>query len=581
MDRWSDGGRDARGKDRGVRSGKPLCWYGSSCRRLHNPEHCSKYDHQSRPCKFGEKCRRKGRGCKYQHEGDESQDAPLLHCVEVSNHQDNAMDFDELDPERLVPFFFLLIGVCALFLLLLPFFGKCKTSGHEQMFYVGLALTTPLVFFEVLLFVKRSYVLEKFFAGDYSEQATFRELGLLWYPVPLQILRYTSGDVAGNNIEQYATWETNDLQEQVEGVTGGNRDGGQVRATVVPMYFMLNFPGAFASPSATIDANGNVKGMGVPIRFDGSNVVSQGGAWAKAGYWRLDVVTKVLLLLFVMGLECVFVAVEMPPGVSGVTKHRRMPLKAAFVVDGSSSISAEMWREQQGAGEEFIHALNRTYGGRPGDLNIGVVQFSTDAQVALPVSSDVDAALATLGSMPQMQGETYYNRGLRSCRTCLDAYKPEVESFEVCVLITDGIDMSEKTSQQLQDDAGPDTAIFGIYVGTNAKGQNLLQHLVFCGKAKHGKKRCNFFASAQDYAALSAEADDVAEQITAGVDLAMCAMVSALIGIPTALALCLPYILFYASCTGITLWKRHNEGNNYRNLNQKSLNNFTGNDFAT
>merc|ERR1712012_1395415 len=180
---------------------------------------------------------------------------------------------------------------------------------------------------------------------------------------------------------------------------------------------------------------------------------------------------------------------------------------------------------------------------------------------------------------------TYYDKGLESCRAGLDAYKPDVESFEVCVLITDGIDMSMKSAQALQEDVGEDTAIFGIFVGQDAKGQSLLQHLVSCGKAQHGGRACDFFASAQDYSALKSKAHDVADQVTKGLDLAMFAMVSTLIGIPTALALCLPYILWYASCTGLTLYRRHHESNNMRNFNDNHKDNLKGmkgnNNFAS
>merc|ERR1719203_19122 len=161
---------------------------------------------------------------------------------------------------------------------------------------------------------------------DYSERATFRELSFLWYPVPLQLLRYTSGDVAGNNIEQYATWETNDVQQQVEYMTGGNRDGGQV--IKADGGFILNFPGVFPTCPTRPGETGLMEGLGAEAYFDGSNIISHGGAWSKAGYCRLDFVTKLLLLLAVVGLECIFVAVNMPPGVQGVTGHARMPLKA-------------------------------------------------------------------------------------------------------------------------------------------------------------------------------------------------------------------------------------------------------------
>jgi len=245
----------------------------------------------------------------------------------------------------------------------------------------------------------------------------------------------------------------------------------------------------------------------------------------------------------------------------------RMPVKMVFVVDGSGSISEDMWTQQQGGGEELIKAFNESFGGRAGGLSIGVVQFSTDADVELPVTSDVNTALKKLGSMQQKKGGTNYDTGLQFCRTSLDAYRPSLDSFDVCVFITDGLDQSGKSAKDLQAVVGRDTAIFGIFVGQDAKGLRLLQQLVSCGKAHHGGTVCDFFATAKDYAALKTKAHEIAGQVTVGVELAqdsMCVVVSTVIGLPTALALCLPYLLWYASCTGVALYRRRRESNNVR-----------------
>jgi len=50
----------------------------------------------------------------------------------------------------------------------------------------------------------------------------------------------------------------------------------------------------------------------------------------------------------------------------------------------------------------------------------------------------------------------------------------------------------------------------------------------------------------------------------------MCAIVSALIGVPTAICMCLPYVLWYASCTGLTIWRRRNNSNNSSSKNVQS-----------
>merc|ERR1712129_208760 len=171
-----------------------------------------------------------------------------------------------------------------------------------------------------------------------------------------------------------------------------------------------------------------------------------------------------------------------------------------------------------------------------------------------------------------MEALTYFDKGLSMCKTNLEGFDPNRASFDVCVLITDGIDMSEMEPSALQALLPPNTAVFGIFVGDDDNGIGLLKDITECGKAKSQKHGdCNFFASASDYAALSSKADEVAGEVVRGVDLAMCAMMSALIGVPTALIMCLPYILWYASFTGLTMWRRRAESNNFRSNNYRSL----------
>lgn len=569
--------------------GKPPCWHGASCRKKHDPEHCRRYDHQSRPCKFGAKCRRQGRGCRYEHPGAGDKSQGLLKAAPRHRGNDNGNDFEgnglELggaDPARPVPFIFLLVCTCAGGLLVLPLLGACNADRHQNMFYAGLALLVPYALLELLLFCKRSWVLQRFLEGEYSERATYRTLGCLWYPVPVQLLRYLTGDVAGNNIEEYATWETNGVQDNVDNAMGGNADGGQVFRS--PDGYSFDFPGEFTGSSATVNAKGELEGLGVRAKFDGSNIISQGGAWARSGYWRLDWVTKVFLLIFVLGVQCVFVSVSMPPGIPGIPSllkgsGHQMHLNAVFVVDGSASIQPNMWAAQQKAGEEFIRAFQKAYGKKHhGQLSMGIVQFSTDARTEVPLTDNIPQVVQTFQKLQQMMKYTYFNKGLSTCGQDLmdfEQAKPEGESFDICILITDGIDMSKKLPTQLQELVPSETAIFGIYVGADSNGLQLLKSVTECGKAESPNHPCDFFASASDYKLLAAEADEVANEVTRGVSVAMCAMVTALIGLPAAIGMALPYILWYASCTGYTLWRRHHESNKRA---VKSNGNFAGNE---
>jgi len=303
------------------------------------------------------------------------------------------------EPQRPVPFVFVLLMASAGALAVLPVIGDCSVEVHRFLLRVGGCLVLPLFALQMLLLCGgRTWILSWFFQGDYSEGATTRELGCLWYPENLQTLEYTSGDVAGKKIETYATWETTAIVEYVETAQGGNRDGGRVVREEQDLYigckckvhglkkaaeingkagackdwvadqgrwrfelqdgtvkdikpenlksvdskacFKISIPESFGPDvKVTVDSNGDLSGSGMPFQanFDGSAIVAtsgsrEGQAWRKAGYWRLDILTKMLMTLAVLGLECIFVSAVLPPGVVSEASAR-LPLNAVFLVD--------------------------------------------------------------------------------------------------------------------------------------------------------------------------------------------------------------------------------------------------------
>lgn len=470
-------------------------------------------------------------------------------------------------PERPIPFVLFMLCVSAVGLLLLPLLGACDSYVHEIMLWVGTAFLLPFTLFRTVLCVKPSWVVRKFLVGEYSERATYRQLSCPWYPVPLQLLTVTSGEKAGNNIETYAAWETNDIHEQLEVISGGSRTGGQVsRVAGSPGNFDFNFPGVFPTTVVEMDSGCNLRGLGAEVTFDGNNLVSNNSAWAKAGYGTLERVTQALLFVFLFGVECVFVAVSMPPGVSGfgmVVQHEQMPLDVVFVVDGSGSITSPMWKEQMRAGQGMTNSFQKQYHGDPDKLSIGVVQFNDDAQVEQGMTSNVDDVVQHMAAMKQLGGGTNYHQALQACQSNLfkDAGTDEGSAFKVCVLITDGLDGSGSSPGQLKAIVGDNTSIFGIFVGDNDDGKHMLKKTTACGKARHEGEVCDFFAHANNYTALVAKVDGVVEQVMEGVDLAMCAMQSALIGMTTALLFCLPLVLWYMTFTTKTMVVRRMAAN--------------------
>merc|ERR1719189_422783 len=108
-------------------------------------------------------------------------------------------------------------------------------------------------------------------------------------------------------------------------------------------------------------------------------------------------------------------------------------------------------------------------------------------------------------------------------------------------------------------------AIFGIFVGTSDQSVQRLQEITMCGNAQPEEGPCEFFASAQDYTALSQKAEDVARSVKKGLDLASCLMVSGLIGLPIILSMLAPRILWYLTLCTATVVTRRMDNNNVTN----------------
>jgi len=255
----------------------------------------------------------------------------------------------------------------------------------------------------------------------------------------------------------------------------------------------------------------------------------------------------------------------------------RLPLNVVCVVDGSDSISAHEWNSAMRANKELITDFEDVYSSDQGKLNFGFVQFSDESRVELPITDNLPSVLTMLDGMQQAGGLTYYDKALKLCKQQLASYTAAgPDALDICVFITDGWDMSKRSSGELQRLVDEDTAIFGIFVGDDPQGQNALKNIVkpWPGCEEHGHREarhghaCDFFASATDFAALAARTREVAEGVTHGSDLTLCAMHSAMIEAPVLLGLILPCVLWYFSCCAFTVAKRrldrhNNDGSNF------------------
>merc|ERR1712039_795796 len=229
------------------------------------------------------------------------------------------------------------------------------------------------------------------------------------------------------------------------------------------------------------------------------------------------------------------------------------------------------WTTAIQANKNFIADFTRVYSSDIGKLNVGFVQFSTISRVEQHITHDLSTVNSTLDRMQQMNGNTDMNKALRQCQSLLDGYTAAgKKTFDVCVLITDGEDTSYRTEAELKANVADDTAVFGIFVGSDHAGADKLHNLVDCGKAK-GKSKggCDFFASATDFNALVEKTHEIAEDVTRGADMVLCAERSAIIETPFLISLMLPAVLWYVSCCTVTIAKRRII--NYNKLNSNQL----------
>jgi len=245
--------------------------------------------------------------------------------------------------------------------------------------------------------------------------------------------------------------------------------------------------------------------------------------WAKASCWRWDILQKVLIMLAAAGLTSVLVALTVPPGLdvncfAVGQKGQRWPLKAVFNLDASGSISQRGWQSEKDATEAIIDEFAHAYMSEPGAVHVGVVQFASDATLEVELTNDLPAAKQALQNIEQHAGGTVFSGALRLCQQQLSGYRAAgAQTFDVCVLITDG--QTSESTADLRHIVQQDTAVFGIFVGSDATSSERLRGLSTCGAANHSSS-CHFFASASNFQELKQNARQVAEAVARGSDTA-------------------------------------------------------------
>jgi hypothetical protein len=187
------------------------------------------------------------------------------------------------------------------------------------------------------------------------------------------------------------------------------------------------------------------------------------------------------------------------------------------MLDGSSSISDGDFTSEKQATEAIMQAFAEVYKSEPDRLHVGVLQFSSHGkfQIEQPLTNKQGEVSASIGNMNKLGGGTSFEAPLRECQRMLaESSKAGTQTFDLCVLVTDGA--SDESNQELQQMGllSSATKLMGIYVGSTQQDSDKLRGLTSC--TSPSPQPCPFFESAADFELLQNRAKGLASQVTIG-----------------------------------------------------------------
>lgn len=448
--------------------------------------------------------------------------------------------------------------IAALFPLLSWWLAHGSCALQWLFVILGVLAVLPIAALQIAWCWRRQWLLHQFAPGTFVVGMRHRKLSCLWAPSKLHLHDAAASEAVDRSFHSFGWWSRRRLFPVVATLRA---DGAGALA--------VDCPTRGWSISAAAAANtGAVQGLPRRASFDGTCIVlapEPGGAepevWAKSGFWRLDILQKMLFLLAALGLMALVAAIALPPGfdihcAAGPSLHR-LPLRAFFLLDASGSIDTQAWEAEKQAAEGIVTAFRDVYATESSqELYFGVAQFATRPHLEIPLTGDVSDLVKRLRAIEQLPGGTRFKEALQVCLAQLAGPVGHVaRSFDVCVLITDGA--SQDPPGSLAGLLPADTALFGIYVGSAAQAAEALRQLSTCGAADHSPG-CHFFAKAADFAALQQQARAVAEAVAKGSDAAGGTVVGR--QLPAWLPLLLPLVLPCVAWWLYLLLPRHRPG---------------------
>ena len=105
------------------------------------------------------------------------------------------------------------------------------------------------------------------------------------------------------------------------------------------------------------------------------------------------------------------------------------------VLDGSASIQSSDWQKAL----KFTNTLISGFNISADQVEVGVVQFSSQADIVINLSSDPVAIAAAVSNLNQMKRSTNTHSGFQEAKTMLDTHGRPNTAGKLVILLTDGV----------------------------------------------------------------------------------------------------------------------------------------------
>ena len=160
----------------------------------------------------------------------------------------------------------------------------------------------------------------------------------------------------------------------------------------------------------------------------------------------------------------------------------------AFVVDTSGSISDENFVKQK----DFIKVLASAFDPSIEDHQLGLISYSSDAQVEVSFRDKADAAQfeSAVDRVPHTKGRTRLDKALALAATQMFSTSGGTRSGKrkIMVILTDGRQSQDPDTIPLQEAVSPYESLVYAYIQWQLETRSILTNFI---KLLKGKKMCS------------------------------------------------------------------------------------------